>query len=465
VTGQLTAAEVAQWTGGRWDPAGPASIRSVSNNTRALQHGALYVALRGLRYDGHAFVPAAFALGASGAIVDEGCGLAGEASRPLLRVPDTGRALRDLARGYRRKVNPVVIAVTGSVGKSTVKEMIAQCLAAAVPTACTRGNWNNDVGLPLSMLAMRPDAKAGVFEVGTNHPGEIQNLCGVLEPLWGVVTNIAPTHIEYFGSLESIAREKGALLGCLPPGGLAVLDRDGSHFELLRALSQAPVLTVSMRGGADYVCLGRDAGRQAFEVGEKASGERVTLRISQPGEHNVANALMAAAVARAFHVDWALIGAALEGFKALPMRWEPCEAAGLRFVNDAYNSNPLSVRAALRTFEEMSVSGGKWLLLAGMLELGETTESEHWSLGEAAAAGNWRGILAVGELGRLIADAARQAGFDSARIYWCRDPREAADTLSREARPGDTVLMKASRGMHLEEVIRLLSGADGQAGG
>lgn len=458
-----TAAEIAAWAGGQWDMPAPEDIAGVSNDTRSLQPGTLYIAIRGPNFDGHAFVDAAFERGALGAMVAADCGLAARPGRPLLRVSDTARGLRDMARGYRRKINPLVVAVTGSAGKSTVKEMIAQCLAAAMPTACTRGNWNNDIGLPLSMLGMPAGARTGVFEIGTNHPGEIGALCRILEPDWGVLTNIGPAHIQHFGTLDAIASEKGDLLRALPATGCAVLDRDGLHFDFLSRLSKAPVVAVSLRQEADYFCARRNALTGEFEVVEAASGERTCLRLHHPGAHNVLNALMAVAVARRAGAAWETVRTALENFAPLPMRWERSEASGLELINDAYNSNPLSMRAAIQSFAEAPASGGKWLLLADMLELGDDGLREHDELGRFVAGGRWAGLIAVGPLARRAADAAEAAGMEPARILRCGGNRDAAGALARAAKPGDSVLLKGSRGMHLEEVVRCLAGMDCEA--
>ena len=459
----LDPAALAGWAGGTWDPAPPGRIAGVSNDTRTLMAGALYVAIRGPNFDGHMFVTAAFARGACGAMVETSFRAGPQAAGPLLRVPDVGVALRAMARGYRRAVDPVIVAVTGSAGKSTVKEMIAQCVGGTLPSSCTRGNWNNEIGLPLSMLRMMSGCKAGIFELGTNHPGEIGALAAILEPDWGVVTNIAPAHIENFGTLEAIAHEKADLLRSLPRDGLAILDRDGACFEILQNAVRGPILTVSLTHPADYVCRRREPAECEFEVEERRSGEAVLMKVSQPGEHTVTNALLAIAVARALGIGWEPLREALAAFAPLPMRWQRCEAGGLLLINDAYNANPLSMLAALKTFAETPVQGRKWLVLADMLELGAASDAEHRRLGALAASGPWRGMATVGGMGRVIAEAAADAGFDRSSIFACESNREAAEVVARETRPGDAVLLKGSRGMRLEEIAQHLSGMNGRA--
>ena len=448
--------ELAQWSEGVWDPAAPSLIDGVSNDTRTLKPGNLYIALRGARFDGHAFIEQAFASGAGGALVDWKAGVPARCDRPLLRVADTGKALRDIAAAYRLKLAPDVIAVTGSAGKSTVKEMIAQILARVRRTAKTRGNWNNDIGVPLSLLAMESGVQVGVFEVGMNHPGELAPLCDLLKPKAGVVTNVGPVHIEFFASVEAIAREKAAVLECLPADGVAVLNRDGGCFDILRAASPAPVVSVSVSQEADYRCIRRDAARSEVVFEESGSGEQVALRLPLPGLHNAGNALMAVAVSRQFGAGWTPIREALESYGGLPMRWQEIDVAGIRVINDAYNANPLSMAVTLQTFGEQAMPGRKWLVLAGMLELGTHAETEHRRLGALVARGDWAGLITVGPLGDRVADGAAEAGMAEARIFRCGDTREAARAVL-----GKAVFLKASRGIGLETVVSLMKEGGG----
>ena len=442
--------DLADWTGGRWDPAPSAPLSGVSNDTRSLPRGSLYVALKGERFDGHSFVGAAFVAGAGAALVNASSAPATAADCPLLRVQETGAALRAMAQAYRRRVNPLIVAVTGSAGKSTVKEMIAQIVCRRASTARTRGNWNNAVGLPLSLLAMEPDVQVGVFEVGTNHCGEVDDLCRTLEPSWGVVTNVGPVHMEFFGSLDAIIEEKGYLLAALPTEGVAFLDRDAPYFARLAHRSRARVVTIARANDADYVCTEWTPAENAMTVREAGKTHRIPLPV--PGCHNVRNALLAIAVARTRGIDWETIQDGLREFEAMPMRWQETDCAGVLMINDAYNANPMSMRAALDTFRERRAEGRKWLVLGGMLELGEMEREEHLALGRYVAGGPWVGLMAVGHLGSLIADGAADAGLKDDVIIRCANNAEAAVALAERTLRGDAVLLKASRGMHLEEV-------------
>jgi len=448
---------LAAWSGGEWS-GNPPMAAGVSQDTRRLAPGDLYVALRGERFDGHDFVAEAFRRGAAAAMVDRawtpppGIG-------PLLRVADPLRALGDLARGHRRALSGRCIAITGSLGKTTTKELISAALSAAGDVARTQGNWNNAVGLPLSILAMRPSDAFGVFEAGMNHPGELAPLCDILRPDWGVITRIAAVHIEFFPSEEAIAEEKSAVVRALPPDGVAFLAADEPWFDLLRARTRARVVTVAWQGAADYVGAFDPARPDRIVVRER-SGRAAEYPAPGPGEPIRRAALRAIAVARELALAPAQIAAGLARYAPPPMRWEMVEIGGVRWINDAYNASPLSMEAALRTFRETPAAGRRWLVLGGMRELGERSEAEHAALGRAVAGGDWAGLVTVGELGGGIARAAVAAGWPSARAAVCADAAAAVEWLRPRLAPGDAVLLKGSRGERVERVLECWRAAD-----
>jgi UDP-N-acetylmuramoyl-tripeptide--D-alanyl-D-alanine ligase len=449
---------LARVTAGRWTRKPIEPIVGIVNDSRGQIHGMLYVALHGERYDGHRFVGPALSAGAAAAMVDSQSGVAdAHASHPLLVVEDTQSALSVLAHAYRNQVGPLTVGVTGSVGKSTVKEMCASVLGVAGETAKTRGNWNNEIGLPLSMLAMNKQALFGVFEVGMNHPGEVGDLCRVLQPDWGVVTIVGPVHLEHFASVDAIATEKGALLKSLPEDGRAFLCRDDKWFSLLSKMASCPVRTVSFEQDADLK-LEHDAAGNHLIVSEKGSGETHAFVWSQPGRHNALNAGFAILVGREAGMTWQQIAQGLADYQPLPMRWQEHHARGCLLINDAYNANPASMQAALRTFVETPCSGRRWLVLGDMLELGETARWEHEQLGQKVACESWAGLLTVGPQAVGIADGATRNGMASSRIWCCEDTHMAATVLRKELKSGDAVLFKASRGIALERVIDELSG-------
>lgn len=453
---RLLPSELAAWSGGQWSGGEPPFVGGVSNDSRKIQKGDIYFALKGMNFDGHDFIDEVFSKGAAAAVVSTDWSGKACIGRSCLRVKDPAAALRSIASGYRDKVNPQVIAVTGSAGKSTVKEMIAQVLAREFDVAATRGNWNNDIGLPLSMLAMEESAKVGVFEVGMNHPGEIRGLCGILKPTWGVITNVGPVHIEFFDSIEGIANEKADLLRSLPADGISLLNRDANCFEVLKKAAPGESVTISMHGSADYVCKSWHAGRGEAVIHESRSNEAYPFKMKLRGEHNVMNLMFAVAVARRKGMTWQAIAQGILAYAPLPMRWEESLVRGVRVINDAYNANPMSMRAATAAFAQERVEGRKWLVLAGMLELGRETDREHLELGSHVAGLAGVKLVVVGKLGMLIAEGAVRAGIRKEDILRCSSNADAAERLKEVLRSGDAVLLKASRGMKLEEIVQVL---------
>lgn len=450
--------ELARWSRGVWVPHAPVDVVGITQDTRSLNPGALYVALEGERFDGHQFIDRAFELGASAALVRRDNPYLPESpAQPMLLVEDPADALQAIAAAYRRQMEISSIAVTGSVGKTTVKDLIADLLGARLPTARTRGNWNNAVGVPLSVLGVRRSDEAGVFEVGMNHPGELMPLCQIVLPNWAVITGIGPVHIEFFDSIEGIAFEKSEVLRALPEEGTAVLNRDCPFFELLSAQAPGRVLTVSLTQEADYQCLESaiDPSGMTALILERRTNERHEIFVPLMGRHHIVNSMMAIAVARGHEVAWHDIVEILRRFKSAPMRWEQQIVGSVTFINDAYNANPLSMRAAIEAFQMVgSGPGRRWLVLGGMLELGRYAAAEHLALGRFLASHAWAGIITVGELGETLAEGAREAGFRTSALFVCEDADQAAAVLRERIRPGDQVLMKASRGIRLEEVLQ-----------
>ncbi len=449
----FNAEKLAKWSGGVWHGGCPQSIGAITNNTKTLSRGDLYVAIKGARFDGHTFVRDAFALGACGALIEASALDELAELGNLLVVDESVKALGMLARGYRDEIDPIVIGVTGSVGKTTVKEMLASIVDQVMPTAKTRGNWNNEIGLPLSLLSMKSDTEAGVFEVGMNHPGEIESLCCLLRPQLGIVTAIGPVHLEFFDSVKCIAEEKGGLLRALPKDGHAVLWKDDPFYEVLRACAGCRVSTVSLKTRADYV-VEYMSDENMLRIHEQERGEFVDVPWRWPGEHHALNAGYAVAGARGMGVDWESVASGLQAYRPLSMRWEEMEIGGIHFINDAYNANPLSMRAALKAFAETAVAGGKWLVLGSMFELGEHGAVEHYKLGEdVARRGDWCGVLLVGDFANEMERGLLSGGFDGKRIWRFKEAEQCLDLLRENLKEGDGVLLKASRGVALERVI------------
>ncbi|HSR88545.1 MAG TPA: UDP-N-acetylmuramoyl-tripeptide--D-alanyl-D-alanine ligase [Pontiella sp.] len=411
-------------------------VTGVSHDTRTLKPGELYVAIIGEQFDGHAFVADAFAKGAAGALVSDGFEWT---DHPVLQVPDTIAGLQDLARGYRRTWTGVPVGITGSVGKTTVKEMCADVLSVKAETHRTAGNYNNHIGLPLTMLSMPPSARYGVFELGMNHPGEIAMLSDLLEPEMAVLTDICNAHREHFPSLQAIAFEKSKLAERVPASGLVILDRDSEWYTRMCDSIRAEVVSVSFEGMADY--MGRPAGDRIMNV----NGHDYSMPL--PGEHIMRNALRVIALASEIGMTPEEISEGMAAFNAPPMRWQQMELNGIQFINDAYNANPLSMRASLSTFSRLPDGGGKWAVVGGMRELGDTAAEEHAALGRFIDGLALDGVIAVGELARPITSENTDAFFH------CADADGAAAILRERLKAGDHVLLKASRGERLERVI------------
>ncbi len=429
--------ELSQWVSRMWSNEMPAgTVSGVTQDTRSLKAGDLYVAIQGDRYDGHRFVQEAFSRGAVGALVQEDFEWT---DNPLLKVPDPVRGLQDLARGYRKKWVGTIIGVTGSVGKTTVKEMCADVLSSIGETHRTAGNYNNHIGLPLTMLAMPQDARFGVFEVGMNHPGEIGELADLLQPNVAILTDICNAHRESFSSLEAIAREKARLAERVPSTGWVVLDRDSEWYGMVRRHTCARVVSISLAGEADYT--GRPLGDGVMNV------NGCDYEMPLPGEHIMRNALRAIALGSELGATPEQIAEGLRRFRAAPMRWQQTEIDGIRFINDAYNANPLSMRASLRTLSNLAGGGKKWAVLGGMRELGEVEAEEHAALGRFIVELKLDGVITVGGLGRMITCQGMDQFFHS------DNAADAARILKSNLTTGDHVLLKASRSEQLEKVL------------
>lgn len=464
---KIDSESLARWTGGSWRKASGAAVPQflcgVSNNSSAVPRGGLYAALRGARLDGHEFVAAAAANGAAAAMTARGWSGAPIAPIPLLEVDDTLAALSAAAAGWRRHVGAFIVGVTGSAGKTTVKELTAAMLSGAAPTARTMGNFNNNVGLPLSLLAMEEGTRFGVFEAGTNHPGELAPLAATMAPDAAIVSSVGPVHIENYPSLDAIAEEKSSLPRAVPATGFVVLEAGAQYTGFIASKCAARVVRVSLDDAtADFFASEADFDEGTIRVVEGAvGGESHLLRHGLPGRHQALNALMACAAARNAGATWDEISKGLESLSLPGMRWERSEIGGIRVVNDAYNANPISMGCALEAFaREPAPSGRRWLALGDMLELGDTAEGAHRALARKIAEGDWAGLVAVGPLSRWMADELskeeKAARRFSGEIAVAPDSASAGEILRGLLKPGDALLLKASRGIAIERALDAL---------
>ena len=456
---------VSAWCRGRWHCSPPKEpLRALSTDSRQAQPGCLFFALKGAKADGHDFLASVAAAGACAVVRADVPAETLPTGGCFLRVDDVLAALGRFAAGYRATLPGRIVGVTGSVGKTSTKELVADLLATLGKTVRTAGNFNNEIGLPLSVAALGRDCAFGVIEAGISHPGEMVSLRDVLMPDVAVMTEIGPVHVEFFDSVRAIAEEKAALLEKLPADGFAVLDLDDAYFDVLRAHASAPAVTCSLkRRDADYAADPQADGK--LWVCERATGESATLPLPPPGGFMAENVLRAVAVARKCGAAWDAIATALGHFRPVGMRWAVEDVGGWRAVNDGYNANPLSMRAALKAFAAWPAPGRKFLALGPMLELGAREPAEHEALGRFVAEGRWAGAAVVpwksaggvpDAAAQALASGFRAGGGAAEQLCAAAGSAEAAAWLRARLRPGDALLLKASRGVRIETVLEAL---------
>ncbi|HVB84438.1 MAG TPA: UDP-N-acetylmuramoyl-tripeptide--D-alanyl-D-alanine ligase [Rhodanobacteraceae bacterium] len=439
--------EVALWTRGRQFGA-DAAINAVITDSRRVAPGALFVALQGEHVDGHDFVVAAAACGAAAALVSRRV----ESVLPQVLVDDVLLALGDLASSVRAQRRARVVGITGSSGKTTVKGLLAAILARRGVTHVTAGNYNNEIGLPLTLLAMPADAEYAVLEMGAGKPGDIAYLAAIARPQVALVTNIGAAHLERLGSVDGVASTKGALYEALPADGIAVINADDAYAGFFAGLAGTRRV---LRFG-----LGSDTEVGVAELALAADGSRFRLltpagaaavQLPLPGRHNVHNALAAAAVATALDIPLADIVAGLETANAVPGRLvRRVMPGGWTLIDDSYNANPGSVAAAIAT---LALAGGEtWLVLGDMAELGAGAEALHAAVGAQARAAGIGRLFTVGRLSR-----AASAAFGSAGMH-CHDQAALIAALRAALHAGVTCLVKGSRSSGMERVVAALSG-------
>jgi UDP-N-acetylmuramoyl-tripeptide--D-alanyl-D-alanine ligase len=433
---------------------GPA-FTGVSTDSRSLRPGELFVALEGPTFDGHSFLDAAQAGGAAGAVVRQGVGGLPAEGLPLYPVENTLEALGSLARYRRRALEARVVGITGSSGKTTAKELLAAVLATAFSVHATRGNLNNRVGVPLTLLAAPDEAGVLVLELGTNEPGEIAALTGITEPDTGLVTTVSESHLEGLGDLEGVLEEKLDLLRGLRPGGAGVVgDEPATLAERSRRMS-LPVRVVGLSDGADPEWRGElldmdEEGRWRVRL---PAG---TFRCGIPGRHGVRNALLALAAGDLLGVPVEEGLAAVEGARAGKLRGEVLRLGDLTLVVDCYNANPQSTRAAVELLADLPAAGGRVAVLGSMLELGPGSAALHRQVLEAARALPLRLVVGVGAFAdqvRTLAPGTGETGGGGPELLGAATPEEAWMVLRPRLSGNETVLLKASRGVALERLL------------
>jgi UDP-N-acetylmuramoyl-tripeptide--D-alanyl-D-alanine ligase len=435
---------------------GEINIHGISTDTRSMQPGSLFVPLIGDHFDGHAYAAEAYCNGAAAALWQDDRPNPPE-GMPIIRVTDTLTALQQLAKSYRKQLPVHIIGITGSNGKTTTKDLVAAVLGSTYQVHKTKGNFNNHIGLPLTMLQLEETTQFAVLEMGMSGRGEIEFLSELAEPEAAIITMIGESHMLQLGSREEIARAKVEIISGMPSGGLFVSNGDEPLIDMALAERSLPAELRRIRFGSAAgndlypTAIRMDADGTYFEIN---APEYPELYIPLLGMHNVINALAAIAIGEAFGVTPQATCAGLRSLQMTSMRIEKLTAAsGLTVLNDAYNASPASMRAAIVLTEQLSGFGRKFVVLGDMLELGEHEEQFHRGIGAMLSPDRVDYVFTFGRLGRFIADEAMKT-FPKERVRAFDDKEQLTAELATLVQAQDIVLVKGSRGMRMELVVR-----------
>jgi UDP-N-acetylmuramoyl-tripeptide--D-alanyl-D-alanine ligase len=461
--------DLAQATGGRILPTGRiqgaarTALGRITTDSRQVESDDVFWALQGPNYDGACFIHEAFRRGAQGAVA------ARMETVPhdgwILDVDDTQRALEQWARWKRRRFTGIVVAVTGSVGKTTARQMIHTVLQSRLNGTASPRNYNNQWGVPISMLTIEPQHDYAVLELGASRAGEIAMLAELCAPKVGVITQLGDAHLGGFGNRQGVAEAKAELLAALPASGHAVL-ADDSWLRALSSRCTAPITWIGTGPQCDLRAVNIECqqGRLEFHVvcgagAGPATGSTGAVRFSIPvwGRHHINAALAAIAVGRMMGFDMEAIAAALANYQAVPMRCEVTEIRGATIINDTYNSNPTAMRAALELLRDFDVAGRRIVVCGDMAELGVESIARHWQIGkEIVQIGGAELVIACGRFARHVTAGARSTGLNRARAVPCETLEDAMPYVGQVVMPGDVMLVKGSRVMAMERVVEAL---------
>ncbi len=462
---ELNVERIIMATGGRLIQGDRRSVfAGLGTDSRMVVPGSLFIAIAGERFDGHDYLDQAVEKGAAGLLVHRDDGRE-RGSVPIILVEDTVAALGDIAHDWRRAFPISVIAVTGSSGKTTTKEMVAGIVAQRKNVLKTQGNFNNLIGMPLTLMNLKKSHEVAVLELGTNRPGEIARLTQIAEPNIAVITNIGPAHLEGFGSLDGVWKEKSYIFRSMPEGGTAVINMDDDYIRRFETAGLHKCLTFGFAEDADV-----SASNIKYNG---AKGVRFALRINEvknevimpvSGKHNIHNALAAAALAWAAGFTMVEILNGLESFKPVSGRMEMIPLRNGAFViNDTYNANPASVGEALNTLQMLRGQGQGIVILGDMLELGHEAEVRHRDIGGLLADTGVKYAYLRGRLSQATAAGALDGGMTEEQVQCFEDPSEIMDALLSRIGSGDWVLVKGSRQMKMEAMVDRLVQAIGQS--
>jgi len=451
---RLKVGEIIEATGGRLIQGDlKEEISGISTDSRKIKKDELFIVLKGPRYDGQDFIPEALEKGACGILISK---------LPVTRYPlpvtilvkDTLKALGQIAKYYREKFDLPVVAVTGSTGKTTTKDMIASILSLKLSVLKTQGNFNNEVGVPLTLFRLSKKHQVAVLELGMSALGEIERLTRISSPKMGVMTNVGEVHLQYLGNVQRVALAKAELVYALGKDDVAILNMDDSYVRDMKKGIKARIITYGIRRRVE---VGADGIENLME-----GGMRFTLRIMEEslplhlrclGYHNIYNALAAAAATHALGMKKEIIREGLSQLQPLTGRMKIMKIRGLTILDDTYNASPKSFIAAIETLKDLSPKGKKILVAGDMLELGGRASLSHKETGVYVAHSGIDTLITCGNLAGYIAQGALEAGMKKRRIISCRNKEEAGERLSTLAKEGDTILIKGSHATGMEEII------------
>ncbi len=464
---KLKVSELVKATGGRLIQGDlKREISGISTDSRKIKKDELFIVLKGPRYDGQDFVPEALEKGACGALVVQcpsahlaktGGRTKVQSQKIFIEVKDTLKALGQIAKYYREKFELPVVAVTGSTGKTTTKDMIASILSLKLSVLKTQGNFNNEVGVPLTLFRLSKKHQVVVLELGMSALGEIERLTRISSPKIGVMTNVGEVHLQYLGNIQRVALAKAELLYALGKDDVAILNIDDPYIRDMKKGIKAKIVTYGIRRRAEVGAegienLGEDGMRFTLRIMEESS----PLHLKCLGYHNIYNALAAAAATQALGMKKEIIREGLSQLQPLAGRMKIMKLRGLTILDDTYNASPKSFIAAIKTLRNLSPKGKKVLVAGDMLELGKRAPLAHKETGVYVAHSGIDTLITCGNLAGYIAQGALGAGMEKRKIVSCRNKEETGERLSSLAKEGDTILIKGSHATGMEEIIEKL---------
>ena len=454
---QRTIEFVADACGGRLVAGRPGClIRRVCTDSRTVRAGDLFVALAGRRFDAHSFLPEVASKGASGVLIERNQAVESLRDCAVILAANTRRALGTLAARYRSEFSLPVIAVGGSNGKTTTKELLAAVLRQKLATLWSQASFNNDIGVPLTLLRLETAHQVAILELGTNHPGELAPLMDMTGPHYGIITSIGREHLEFFGDLAGVALEEGVIAERLPAEGKLFLNGDSEWAGPIAARTRAPVVRVGFGDANDWKIRWVRTDKQGarFRVESARPEYEGEYRINLLGKHQAVNATFAIALGAELGLNRAEIVRGLSECTPSAMRMELWEHNGIRVLDDAYNANADSMMAALQTLRDLPCKGRRIAVLGDMAELGAHSEAAHYEVGRHAADMGIAQLIAVGTMASVIAQGAREGGLN--RVFEFPNVEAAAIAVKQFVREGDMVLLKASRASGLEQIADML---------